>query len=184
MAEITYRWMAPAEIARLADLDRTERVQIGYKVQEGRMVARPVDWDVPNFFPDGEGGHSLAEQIRFCRRHLQAGGRMIGAFDGETLVGVGVLTPEIRPGMAQLAYLQVSRDHRRRGIATRLTEEMVDSARRDGARRVYVSATPSGSAVGFYRSQGFALTRDPVPELLALEPEDIHMIKELEADGG
>jgi hypothetical protein len=60
----------------------------------------------------------------------------------------------------------------------------MDAARREGARRVYVSATPSGSAVGFYRSQGFALTRDPVPELLALEPEDIHMIKELEAEGG
>jgi hypothetical protein len=44
---------------------------------------------------------------------------------------------------------------------------------------VYVSATPSESAVGFYTSMGFTPTPDPIPELFALEPEDIHMIIDL-----
>ena len=44
------------------------------------------------------------------------------------------------------------------------------------AENVYVSATPSESAVGFYKSLGFTLIAEPLPELFALEPEDIHMI--------
>jgi hypothetical protein len=42
-----------------------------------------------------------------------------------------------------------------------------------------VSATPSRSAVGTYLRAGFEPTDDPVPELLAREPDDIQMEKAL-----
>ena len=89
-----------------------------------------------------------------------------------------LMTPGIRPGVAQLAYLHVSRLYRRRGVAARLARELMRCASEPGARRIYVSATPSESAVGFYRSPGFRPT-DPMPELLELEPDDVHMIAEL-----
>jgi hypothetical protein len=38
-----------------------------------------------------------------------------------------------------------------------------------------VSATPSGNTVRFYLGRGFEPTADPVPELFALEPDDVHM---------
>ena len=41
------------------------------------------------------------------------------------------------------------------------------------------ASVPTESAVGFYLRQGFQLTDEPDPELLALEPEDIHMVKQL-----
>jgi hypothetical protein len=44
---------------------------------------------------------------------------------------------------------------------------------------LYVSATPSESAVGFYTGQGFRPTEEVNEELFELEPEDIHMIKPL-----
>jgi hypothetical protein len=57
----------------------------------------------------------------------------------------------------------------------------VEQAARDaGHETLYVSATPSGSAIGFYRSEGFA-PAEPLPELFEKEPEDIHMIKRLPA---
>jgi hypothetical protein len=34
----------------------------------------------------------------------------------------------------------------------------------------------SESAIGCCRSLGFAPTIEPIPELLALEPEDVHMV--------
>jgi hypothetical protein len=41
---------------------------------------------------------------------------------------------------------------------------------------MYVSATPTGSAVGFYLGRGCRLA-DPVhPDLFAQEPEDIHLV--------
>jgi len=52
-------------------------------------------------------------------------------------------------------------------------------AREAGSRRMYVSSTPSSSAVGFYIAQGFKLAEEVDAELYALEPEDIHLILEL-----
>lgn len=179
MIDIHYRWMEERELFRLADIDRAERIHTGYEVQDGKLLALAVDWDVPGFLREGSGEHSLAHQIDSCQGHLLAGGKIIGAFAGDKLAGIGILTPEVRPKMAQLAYLHVSRAYRRKGIATHLTREMIAYAHQGGADRVYVSATPSESAVGFYTSQGFRLCPEPLPELFELEPEDIHMILEL-----
>ncbi len=52
----------------------------------------------------------------------------------------------------------------------------MDIAKAAGATSMYVSATPSGSAVGFYLSHQCRLA-DPVhPRLFAEEPEDIHLV--------
>lgn len=104
---------------------------------------------------------------------------MFGAFDGDRLVGMGSLRYRLADSMAQLVSLHVSRAYRRQGIATRLTQELIRLAQENSARALYVSATPSESAIGFYTSQGFAPTEHVNKELLDLEPEDIHMIREL-----
>jgi hypothetical protein len=47
------------------------------------------------------------------------------------------------------------------------------------ATELYVSATPSVSAVGFYLSQGFRLAETVNEALYAMEPEDTHMVRRL-----
>jgi GNAT superfamily N-acetyltransferase len=89
------------------------------------------------------------------------------------------MQPDIEPGVAQLAYLFVSRSHRRRGVAVTLLEELTEWAREHGARELYVSSAHSASAVGFYQAAGFSITDHPNQELLVLEPDDIHMRKRL-----
>ena len=77
------------------------------------------------------------------------------------------------------ALLHVSRSYRRRGAATALWRAAADIAREAGATSMYVSATETGSAVGFYLRQGCRLA-DPVhPVLFEHEPEDIHLVCEL-----
>ena len=78
-----------------------------------------------------------------------------------------------------MVSLHVSRDYRRRGIAAQLIQELIRLAQENGARRLYVSATPSESAVGFYMSEGFVPTKHVNKELFDLEPEDIHMMRAL-----
>jgi GNAT superfamily N-acetyltransferase len=171
--------MQPDELPLISQIDRSEVIRTGY-VQRGKaLTAMDVDWDSPTWDSEGEGEHSVAAQIRFCREHLDRGGRLIGAFDGTRLAGIGVITPDIGPGLAQLAYLHVSRAYRRRAVGSRLVHEMISEARESGARRMYVSAVPSGSAVGFYLQLGFEPVREPLPDLYALEPEDIHMMMDL-----
>jgi len=42
-----------------------------------------------------------------------------------------------------------------------------------------VSATPSLNTVRFYQRRGFEPMAKPLPELYALEPEDVHLQKSL-----
>ena len=97
---------------------------------------------------------------------------MYGAFHEQKLVGIGILQPNVAAGTAQLAYLHVSNGYRQKGIGNRIVEVLIGEARRSGAVRMYVSATPSDSAVNFYMSQGFKPTATPIPSQLDLRSED------------
>ncbi len=173
------REMDRSEAGRLGEIDRTEHVTVGYTCRDGRLRAEPVDWRVPPWSPEGDGEHTVTHHVQGVRATLAAGGRMFGAFDGDRLVAMAVLCYELEPGVAELAGLWVGQGYRRRGIATQLLARVEDRAREHGARRLYVSATPSESAVGFYTSRGFRPAEQVHPDLYALEPEDIHMIKTL-----
>jgi ribosomal protein S18 acetylase RimI-like enzyme len=179
LTPISTRPLAASDLPLIGHIDRSEVIRVGYEARDGRLVRIDVEWDSPDFLKDGDGEHSVAHQVAFCKRHMDAGATALGAFDGDRLVGIGVLTPEIRPGLAQLAYLHVSSPYRRMGIASTLTRALLSLARDRGACHVYVSSTPSRSAVDFYSSFGFRVVRDPIPELYALEPDDIHMVLDL-----
>lgn len=177
--QIIYTRLDPGEVERLSEINRSEHITRAYELNAGVLTKVEVDWQVPNWFADREDDHSLAEKVAFCRTHLEQGGVLLGALHGDLLAGIAVMRPELHTGMAQMAFLHVSREYRRQGIAQRLMGEACRIARSTGARRMYVSATPSESAVDFYLSQGCHLA-DPVdPDLYALEPEDIHLILEL-----
>ena len=101
---------------------------------------------------------------------------LLGTFAEEHVAGLAVVDPEFEPRSAWLAFLHVSRPYRRRGAARALWAAAVDIARAAGAESLYVSATPTGSALGFYLGQGCRLA-DPVhPTLFAAEPDDIHLV--------
>lgn len=176
---ITYRWMAPKEIEKFREIDRSEIIRTGYKYEDGKLQKMDVMWDAPNWDPNGDHEFSMTAQINFCRSHLEKDGRMMGAFEGEVLIGIGIITPNIREGVVQLAYLHISNGYRRMGVGNHIFKVLVEEATRLGGREMYVTAVPSGSAVGFYTSKGFTPTDSPIPELFELEPEDIHMIKTL-----
>ena len=78
--------------------------------------------------------------------------------------------------MAWLAFLHVSRPHRRSGVGAALWDAAADLARKAGATSMYVSAIPSGPAVDFYRSHGCRVAPEPNPDLLAKEPDDLHLV--------
>lgn len=178
---ITYKELAESDLSRIAEIDRSEVIRIGYEVRERVLAEIDVMWDTPNFIAEGEGEHTVAGEIEFCRSHMARNAIAIGGFDGEAFIAIGILTPDIRPKMAQLAYLHVSRECRRKGVGTAITRQLLERASALGSKRVYVSAVPSESAVGFYKSFGFDLIGEPLPELYELEPDDIHMVLELDA---
>ena len=165
-------------LCKIRDIDRTEVIRTGYCQVGTGIVRMGVVWDDSGWV-EGDGRHSYGAIIQGAQEQLNLGGTAFGAFRGERLVGIAVYRPRLRPDMGQLSLLHVSNGYRCRGIASRLLAHVVGAARADGATRLYVSATPSESAVGFYFRHGFTPTDAPDPELLQAEPDDIHMVRDL-----
>jgi GNAT superfamily N-acetyltransferase len=175
---IEIRRLPASEVGMIAGIDRSEHVDVHYEVRDGRIVERPVFMaDIPDWDRVGDGEHSLAHQLRACAEHLTAGGILLAAItdEGET-AGAAIVDPVFEPPMAWLAWLHVSRPHRRLGVAHALWTEATALARAAGATSMYISATPTGSAVGFYLAHS-AVLADPVHAMLfEHEPGDIHLV--------
>jgi GNAT superfamily N-acetyltransferase len=175
---IEIRRLPASEVGVIAGIDRSEHVDVQYEVRGRRIVERPVLMaDIPDWDRVGDGEHSLAHHLRACAEHLTAGGILLAAITGEgETAGAAIVDPVFQPPMAWLAWLHVSRPYRRRGVAHALWTEATALARAAGAASMYISATPTGSAVGFYVAHG-AVLADPVhPVLFEQEPDDIHLI--------
>jgi GNAT superfamily N-acetyltransferase len=178
-APVEFRDLARGELSRVDEIDRTERIDVMFEQHGTELVARRGNWSAAPWDPDGDGEHSVHEQRRALAHYHDAGGIARGAFAGERLVGIGVVVPHIRPAIAQLAFLHVSRESRAAGVGTRLCVELEAIARREGDTELVVTATPSESTVRFYLARGFRPMARPLPELLELEPDDIHMAKRI-----
>ena len=84
------------------------------------------------------------------------------------------------PDQLQLKFLHVSNGYRDQGLGRRLFNLAAEEASRRGARRLYISATPSEHTIGFYLGLGCSVTAEPDPDLFALEPDDIHLAYRIE----
>ena len=168
------REMAPDEVDRICELDVSETGDVVYKWVDGEVVAEDKSWS--RTADHGGEWPALAE---WTRARLLEGGVAFGAFDADRLVGFIAVKHRLVDDMALLAALWVSREYRRQGVATTLTQRAIEAARSSGATAIYVSAAPTASAQGFYRSVGFRPTRMVHMEMFVREPEDIHMIMRL-----
>ena len=181
-ATITFRRLSPPDADLIGQIDRSETVSRLYSAHGGELRLEAIHQEIPrwtNERNDAHPGFNIGFRADRLRSRLADGWIAIGAFDRGVLVAYCELRPALTDTIAQVAELFVTRSHRRAGIGADLMRRMGDSARRSGARQLYVSAVPTEGAVNFYLSQGFRLAPEPHPELLALEPDDIHMIKDL-----
>lgn len=173
MTDLVRRRLQRDEIGLLWTIDRRELVERIYELRDGKLVLRPGFFEIPGW-PPGEPEKAIPLlEASFDRR-----GVFLGVFDGSRLVGAAVIdTRRLGPAgdLVQLSFLHVGRDHRGLGLGTELFEAAHRVAADFGAAGLYVSATPSENTVDFYRRRGCRVTPDPDPELLAFEPEDIHL---------
>jgi hypothetical protein len=106
------------------------------------------------------------------------GGVFLGVLEGPRLVGAAVIDTRRlgrrQPDLVQLSFLHVGRDHRRLGFGTERFEAAHAVAAEFGGFgpvRVGDAVREHGRLLSASRLPG---TPDADPELLALEPEDIH----------
>jgi GNAT superfamily N-acetyltransferase len=159
------------DVHRLHEIDVSEHISVVFRLRDGGLVSEAHDSRRPRWDEA-----AWRERVAEWRETLKPD-VWLGAFAGTRLGGMASLRYGLSPEMAQLTTLHVSQDFRRRGVARDLLRKVIEMARESHAKRLYVSATPSGSAVGFYLSEGFRVTKEPDPRMYELEPQDIHMIR-------
>ena len=180
--DVEIRNLARNELGDLWSIDRAELIERIYHREGAELVLEPKRFDVKGW-PPGEAEH-YGPILLDCLDH---GGAFYGAFDGATLIGAAILESRFigrKRDQLQLKFLHVSRRHRGTGVGRTLLEKVMATARSLGARRLYISATPSENTVDFYRRHGARVTDDVDAALFALEPEDIHLELDLPAQPG
>ncbi|MDJ0496735.1 MAG: GNAT family N-acetyltransferase [Acidimicrobiia bacterium] len=173
---IEIRQLGADNIELIREIDRSEHIDTQYTVKGGRLHSERVGFDVPQWDSEGHGHHSSARRITEFRPIVESGAALLGAFIDDLLAGIAIVDPSFDGSTAWFAFLHVSRAYRRRGVASALWAAGQEIATSADATSMYVSATPSGSAVGFYLSRGCRLAEPPHPALFSKEPEDIHLV--------
>jgi GNAT superfamily N-acetyltransferase len=175
-----HRPLAPAELDLLRTLDRSERIEEVYRLEGARLALRRAPCEVHGFDPA-----ELEALIARQRRLLAGGGVVLGAFEGPRLAGVASVERRLRGARrdrVKMDILYVGAPHRGQGVARALVARAREAARAMGAAALYVSATPTRRTGDCYLKCGAPLAEEVDPELVALEPDDIHL--ELPVDEG
>ena len=167
------RLLQREEIPLIWQIDRREIVENIYYLRSGELELKPDYFDIRGW-PPGE-PELYTPILLDC---YERGGTFWGAFENDKLIGVSILESKFigsQNDTLQLKFLHVSRDCRKQGLGTRLFQRAVEKAKELGAKKLYISATPSENTVNYYLRLGCALTREVNPELFAREPDDIHL---------
>ena len=161
------------EIPLIWQIDRSEIIHNIYQLRDGKLVLIPDYFDAQGW-PPNEAEH-YTPILTDC---LDRGGSFWGVFEGEKIIGTAVLESKFigsKHDMLQLKFLHVSHKHRKQGLGKKLFNLAAEKARSLGAKKMYISATPSENTINFYMRLGCALATEIDPDLFALEPEDIHL---------
>ena len=174
---MNFRELHREEVALVWNIDRSEVIENIYRHEKGLLTLHRQHIEVAGW-PPGE-AEKYTPILLDC---FDRGGWFYAAFEGALLIGAVVLESNLigkGKDQLQLQFLHVSSAYRNRGLGARLFELAKATARARGARRLYISATPSQHTIDFYMRLGCKLTDEADPELFALEPEDIHLACEI-----
>lgn len=155
----------------LDDFIRHQEVRECWRCVNGEWQLLPIvfteDWDLPH----------LREETADLMRTIESGIPVIGAFDGDGLIGFAQLGDNLgsRGQYIELVGYHVSAPYRGKGIGRRLFEAVCDAARSRGAEKLYISAHSSRESQAAYRALGCVLAAEVNAVRAEREPCDVQM---------
>ncbi|WP_447636949.1 GNAT family N-acetyltransferase [Flavobacterium microcysteis] len=171
--KLTFRELKKTELITIKEIDRSETIHEIYEYTNGELILKPEYCVVTAFEPK-----ELEYIIESQNRILSEGGKVIGAFDGENITGVASVENKkrgIHSEYCKMDILYVSANYRGKRIGHKLLEKCKKIALDFGAKKLYISATPTKATVDFYRNEGAVIAKEIDSDLFKLEPLDIHL---------
>jgi hypothetical protein len=96
---IIIRQLLPEGLYRLVEINRTEEISQAYLVWDGDLVLEEVNWRIGKWTLE-EGDFNVQQYVDQFTPILEEGGVLLGALEGEKLVGIGVLRYQFTETMA------------------------------------------------------------------------------------
>ena len=97
------------------------------------------------------------------------------ALDDEKVVGFIGLKKQLVGEYMILDMMHTSAGYRGKGLGRKLFELGKETARKAGAKALYISACSSEETIAFYKAMGAAVTKDTIKEIEEDEPYDLQM---------
>ena len=170
---MNFRLINRDEIEKLRKIDRSEIITHIYHYVNGKLLLREeyynlLGWDQTEL-------NNLLKRLYII---FDRGGTFYGAFNNSSMIGLVSLNNQFigkNKDQLQIVSLHVSKNFRKKGIGKALFDIAKEKAKKLGAKKLYISATPSKNTVEFYMQLGCKLAKEINKELFELEPEDIHL---------
>ena len=176
--EITYQHLTQQQIGPelFSGFDRWQNVTRCWRKENGSWVLRDIS------FIDDWNEEEYTFLYDCLKNTLNTGGDVIAALEGNRLLGFSSV--ENQPFGPQNEYLQLSSLHvsngmRGRGIGSHLFAMSCLAAAQRGAKKLYLSGHSAEETQAFYRAMGCVEAAWYHPELVAAEPCDCQLERQL-----
>ena len=177
MKDIIIRNMEKNEIDNIRKIDRSEIINHVYYFENDKLILKEEFYDIKGWNPN-----EIDSIINNLYSLYECNGYLYGAFKNSNLIGIIALESRFigkNEDQLQLVFLHIDQKYRDKGLGHLLMDKAKLKAKELGAKKLYISATPSEHTIGFYLSLNCKLASDVNPELYQLEPEDIHLELEI-----
>ena len=171
--KVVYQDLHSGNLDLIREIDREEEINGIYEYHGGELVLNPQKILIKEF-PAEELNDIIHRQYKL----LKKGGKVIGAFYDNILVGVVSIEKDRRGHLLEyckMDILYVSKKFRGSGIGNILVKKSKTTAKQFGATKLYISATSSKNTIDFYLKHRASLVEEIDEELFSMEPKDIHM---------
>ena len=161
------------EITDIQNIDRSEVIKQIYFCQNGRLELKNEYYNISGWPPN-----EIEMTIENLYDLYDRGGSFFGVFQEERFFGVVTLECNFigrNNDQLQVVFLHIDKNYRKKGYGKILMNKAKERANELGAKKLYISATPSKNTVEFYMHLGCKLASEINSELYKLEPDDIHL---------
>jgi len=161
------------EINDIRNIDRSEIINQFYYYKNGKLMSKKKYNNILGWDPK-----DIERNINNLYDLYDRGGSFFGLFHDERIVGVIALECKFigrNNDQLQVVFLHIDKNYRKQGYGKKLMNQIKERAKELGAKKLYISATPSKNTVDFYMHLGCKLASEINSALYQLEPYDIHL---------
>lgn len=170
--EIIYRQLNESEATRIRELRISNFIKRAWRKVNGTMKWVEINWK-DNDFPDGYENHLEALKTTF-----RQGGYVLGAFDGELLVGFCSINREMFGHKCKYVLLDqifLSTAYQRKGIGKTLFNMCAIKAREWGGDKFYICAGSAAETLAFYNALGCEDAKEINNALFSEDENDLQL---------